>query len=86
MLNFLKKYGYYIMLAVCLICIGTMIVLAVTYNNELDELRKPKTSPLPSISTKPSTTPKITASPNPTKPVDVDPVFFHSLSLTQLSA
>ncbi|MEG1805165.1 MAG: M23 family metallopeptidase [Clostridia bacterium] len=69
MLKFLKKNGYYVMLGVCVICIATVIAVAVTSNNRITELNKPKPTPTPPA----ITTPK----PSPTpKPVDTLPTAF----------
>lgn len=73
MLKFLKKNGYYIMLGVCVICIGVMITMAVSYSAKYEELRKPTVSPSPSASVKPTTSPTPSSS---TKPVDNFPIEF----------
>ncbi len=73
MLKFLKKNGYYIMLGVCVICIGVMITMAVSYSAKFEELRKPSNSPTVTTSPKPSETVKPTQT---TKPVDNFPIEF----------
>lgn len=66
MLKFLKKNGYYVMLGVCVICIATVIAVAVTSSNQLSEMNKPKVSPSPIVV--PSPSPKPSSSPKPVVP------------------
>ncbi len=73
MLKFLKKNGYYIMLGICVICIGVMIAMAVSYSAKYEELRKPTPSPSVTVSPKPSTTVTPTQT---TRPVDNMPIEF----------
>lgn len=77
MLNFLKKNGYYIMLGVCVVCIGIMIAMAVNYSAKYEELRRPSVSQSPKTTASPK--PSQSASPSPstsTKPVDNTPIEF----------
>lgn len=73
MLKFLKKNGYYIMLGICVVCIGVMIAMAVSYSAKYEELRKPTPSPSATTSPKPSATVTPTQT---TKPVDNMPIEF----------
>ncbi len=73
MAKFLKKNGYYIMLAVCLVCIAALIIVAVTSTNKINELKKPDVTP--TSTTSPTVTPTVTptdATPTPTTSTDAD--------------
>lgn len=73
MLKFLKKNGYYIMLGVCVICIGVMIAMAVSYSAKYEELRRPTPTQSVKPTVKPSDSPKPTQTTNP---VDNTPIEF----------
>ncbi len=69
MLKFMKKNAYYIMLGVCVLCIGIMITVSIVSSNKVNDLNKP------TVTNKPSANPSVKPVPT-TNPVDILPTDF----------
>lgn len=80
MQKFLKKNGFYILVGLCVVCIGAMIIVSVSANNRLSEMKKPTPTPTSAITepthpvVKPTEKPK--PSEKPTDPADTVPTSF----------